>query len=312
MQIDNFAQIIWGEIENSPLINSFENIIFEAKNIRRGDIFIAIETSQIEEAIKNGAYGIVYQKKLPILDKEIAWIRVKNIKDAITDYLRYFLISKENIYYFNEIEIELMKSILTDRRVLILTNNFIEDFKAITNRNYDFLIISNRELAKKLEADEVNFKDNALFEIVTSTIFKTTILYKKTLYKELKIPQLYLSNLFKVISFLDNKKIEYNLEKLNFIPYFYPVYINEKLEKVEFGKSQKVLIFTKESPFLEKEIKFLKEKIKWTKSRVFTPKKNNRREEFKKFSKKRFTFGLIVGDEKEYLEEKREESISLF
>ena len=41
MQIESFVRLINAKLLNNPYINSFENFVFEAKKVKRGDIFIA-------------------------------------------------------------------------------------------------------------------------------------------------------------------------------------------------------------------------------------------------------------------------------
>jgi len=60
MRIENFIRLIGGELQNNPLINSYERIILNVKKILRGDVFISNDIDEIKQALKNGAYGIVY------------------------------------------------------------------------------------------------------------------------------------------------------------------------------------------------------------------------------------------------------------
>jgi hypothetical protein len=47
--------------------------------------------NNIELAIKNGAFAIIVEENFPIIDNEIAWIKVKNIEDTIIKLIRYLI-----------------------------------------------------------------------------------------------------------------------------------------------------------------------------------------------------------------------------
>ena len=67
-------------------------------------MFIAFDDSSIEDAILNGAYGIVFSKPTQISDSEIAWIKVQSLDDALKRLLRFKLLDKNvTVYETNEI-----------------------------------------------------------------------------------------------------------------------------------------------------------------------------------------------------------------
>ena len=72
MRLENLLALTHGKLISEPFVNSFENIVFDARSVKRGDLFMAFDDRSIEEAIFNGAYGILFDKPTQITDSEIA------------------------------------------------------------------------------------------------------------------------------------------------------------------------------------------------------------------------------------------------
>ena len=95
MRLENILALTHGKLINEPFVKIFENIVFEAKSVKRGDFFIAFDEETIEDAILNGAYGVMFDKPTQISDTEIAWIKVNECEDALKRLLRFRLIEKD-------------------------------------------------------------------------------------------------------------------------------------------------------------------------------------------------------------------------
>ena len=91
MQISSILDIVDGSLLNSPSISFIYSIKTNSKKVKEGDLFIVKDLNDIEIAIKNGAFAIILETNSPILDNEIAWIKVKNIDDCIIKLIRYKL-----------------------------------------------------------------------------------------------------------------------------------------------------------------------------------------------------------------------------
>ena len=115
MRLENVLALTYGKLINTPFVSSFTTVTLDAKSVKRGDLFMAFDEESIEEAILNGAYGIVFCKPTQISDSEIAWIKVANLEDALARLLRFKLIdTNSQIYETNDIVIELALQIMTE------------------------------------------------------------------------------------------------------------------------------------------------------------------------------------------------------
>ena len=132
MRLENILALTHGELINSPFVNSFENIVFEAKAVKRGDLFMAYDEETIEEALFNGAYGIIFDKPTQIRDSETAWIKVSSLDEALKRILRFILIEKEiEVYECNEIILKLALQVVTQPNFIALEGDIKNLYKTL-------------------------------------------------------------------------------------------------------------------------------------------------------------------------------------
>ena len=132
MRLENLLALTGATLANEPCVNNFENIVFDASRLKRGDLYIAFDTHDIELAVANGAYGIIYDKKTPLIDEEIAWIEVDSVSEALDKLLRFRLIESDIVAYeCDEIVLKIAGQISTDSNFLVLstdTKKYLNNF----------------------------------------------------------------------------------------------------------------------------------------------------------------------------------------
>ena len=94
MRLENVLALTNATVINDPFVKQFINIVLDVNRVKRGDLFIAFNELEIDAAIFNGAYGVLFDKPTQISDSEIAWIKVKNLEDALQRLVRFRLIEK--------------------------------------------------------------------------------------------------------------------------------------------------------------------------------------------------------------------------
>ncbi len=110
MQISSILDIVDGELLNSPSISFIYSIKTNAKKVKEGDLFIAKNLEDIELAINHGAFAIIIEENFPIIDNEIAWIKVKEIELSITKLIRYKLsVLNLEAYFCDVVAYQLLK-----------------------------------------------------------------------------------------------------------------------------------------------------------------------------------------------------------
>jgi ferrochelatase len=267
MRLENILALTYGELVNSPFVNSFENIVYDAKNVKRGDLFISFDEGTIEDAILNGAYGVVFDKPTQISDSEIAWIKVKNLEDALSRILRFTLIDKEiDVYECDEIVLKLALQVVTEPNFIALNGDLKSIFKMLSNIENKANIlfcptITSPDIFTNIKKLPSN--PNEKINIIEQTLFETSFIYDNIFYERQLISPFFMPYLEQLLHLFKSLKVNFRLRKFTPIDHFEAVFTNKKFEIKEFGTSDKVLIFEKSTSLTQKEIEFLQKQATW-------------------------------------------------
>lgn len=112
MRLEKALDILYGELVNTPYISAFNSVTHSMKQVCSGTLFFALNSDEIQSAIANGAYGIVFEGDIPCSDAEIALIKVQNITQSMKRMIRYMLLeSQYALVMLTPIELALAKSL---------------------------------------------------------------------------------------------------------------------------------------------------------------------------------------------------------
>jgi len=276
MTIENLINIIDGTLINKPKIKKIESATIYPSKVESGDLFFAYDNSEIEKAVENGAYTIVYSRDIEIKDPEIAYIKVDSVSSATIKFLRYIILQKRcKIYLFEDIEISFLKQIAYRHSSVytILTNNWQKSFEAILNSNYEIYITDSKELAESISPNYQTQDELAYGYVVSDSLLKSTFKIDKYIYQNILMAPFFIDNIRRVVNFCQNNSIDYNINRLKYTKEFKPYYIEGNLNPVNFGTSQKVLIFINSLKIIKKAINYLRDDGKWIKTILLTPPK---------------------------------------
>lgn len=317
MRLENILALTYGKLINEPFVNIFENIIFDAKAVKRGDLFIAFDEEAIEDAIFNGAYGVIFDKPTQISDTEIAWIQVQNIDDALKRLLRFRLIEKEvTVYESNEIILKLALQVITESKFIALEGDFKKLFKTLWHVENESVILFCPALFDKSIFTDIKTLPKTAIEpiaIMEKTLFETSFIYNNIFYERQLISPFFIPYLEELLHLYRSLKINYRLRKFTPIEHFEAVFTNKNFEVKEFGASDKVLIFEKNTDLIESEITFLEKHANWAKIIYIIPhaseceknenifKYQNDKDILTLLRNNSFHFALIVGVDKSIL-----------
>ncbi len=286
MTIENLINLIDGKLISSPSIKKVEGATIFPSKVELGDLFFAIDEESAKKALQNGAYAIVFEGDLPIEENDVAYIKVTSLQEATIKFLRYIILQKkQKIFYMNEIESALLKQILLRKSKLfaIAPNNWQKRFELILNSNYEIIILNDLECAQKLTPQYLTLEKKCKGEIIDDSLLKTTFKLEKFIYQNIPIPPFYFEYLQKVTAFLKQFDTPYDINKIHYFNAFHPFYINNFLQALPKGKSDKVVIFTNHLPTINKALLYIKKSSKWTKAIVITPPEIKLEENLKPF-----------------------------
>ena len=269
MRLENLLALTHGKLINEPFVNSFENIVFDVKTLKRGDLFIAFEEEMIETAILNGAYGILFDKPTQISDSEIAWIKVASLEDALKRLLRFRLIEKEIISYkCNEIILKLALQVITEPSFVAISGGIKSIYESIWNVDSKAIILFSPTLCDSdifTDSRDLPRMANSTINIIEKTLFETSFIYDDIFYERQLISPFFMPYLNELLNLFKSQKVNFRLRKFTPIEHFEAVFTNKNFEEKDFGSSDKVLIFEKNSNLISQEIEFLQKSANWAK-----------------------------------------------
>ena len=275
MQISSILDIVDGSLLNSPSISFIYSIKTNALKVKEGDLFIAKNINEIDLAIRNGAFAIIFDTNVPIIDNEIAWIKVKNIDISIIKLIRFKLAIKNiEAFYCNKIIYDLLKIYSThfSKNVRLVPNKLENTFRFIDEiEDNDILISCNKNILdniypKNKDFDHIN-KLNEIDNLIEHSLFETSFSYENVYFSRLKISSLYITDFLKVFNFF---KQNLDLTKLKSFYNFKPLFLDRNLNLVEFGKSDKFIICQNNEDLYENEIYYMKKQYKYAKNIFIT------------------------------------------
>lgn len=262
MKINSVVDLVGGKLQNRPSISFFTQSHTKLTRVKNGDLFISSSLSEIKKALSQGAFGIIYDFELNInmLDKEIAWIKVDSISNALVKLLRFSLSNKRfNCFSVDIVSYELLKIFYPNKKeILFLQDNLNKDFELLNNIDSEFIIIStNKKLLNNIYPTSKTFliKNYPLKNLTIHSMFETTFSYKSSFYSRLKLSKLYINHLLNVIEFCHIENIDIN--KLKLFSFMQAIFINLDNEIVDYGKSNKFILTNKNKTIANQEIEFL-------------------------------------------------------
>ncbi len=278
MRIENLAKIIDGEISNTPSVTYIDQLRVNAKQIKRGDAFLCLEKDDLSEAIKNGAYAVIYKDNVKITDDEIAWIKIDDMEKSIIRYLRFKIMQTSfEMYYTDDITFQILKSTVLDKNILFLDKDLKINFLKIINANAGTLFLSNdKSFIESINPSYKTIKktENDYINIVKFSIFQIDFIYDGFYHNNIKIPKIFATNINSSLEFIKNKNLRYRLNDLKITSHFEPIFVDNGLGVKDFGTTNKVIIVEKDIDLIKIEIEYLCKYAKYAKNCLIMSEEN--------------------------------------
>ncbi|GAA7267047.1 hypothetical protein ID0507_07730 [Helicobacter pylori] len=316
--VNEAVELSLGELQNTPSISYFNSIVLSLNKVQKGSLFVTKDHTLIPKALELGAYGILYAGECPLSDRDVAWIKLKDIEHSLNHLFKFCLLNERVVgVLLSPIELEIASK--------IMVSNFVWCLKESLE---DLFIIEGCKIAffDKLEWLHLFYKQERLKEylkesrlsVLNQSFFCSTLVYEKQEY-EFKMPCIFLEPLKRVIQLCEKLQIEFDLNLLGKKEYpldhCKPFFVNKNLEIAPYGATARVIVAEASKELFEMMLQKALETLSWGKIVVFCRKnsaaffkktnpyfyttQNNLKEQLKNLA---FNFAFIYGISSHHLE----------
>ncbi len=316
--VNEAVELSLGELQNTPSISYFNSIVLSLNKVQKGSLFVAKDHALIPKALELGAYGILYTGEYPLSDRDVAWIKLKDIEHSLNHLFKFCLLNERVVgALLSSIELEIASKIIVSEFVWCLKES-LEDLFIIEGCKIAFFDkLEWLHLFYKQECLREDLKESRLM-ILSQSFFCSALVYEKQEY-ELKMPCIFLEPLKRVIQLCEKLQIEFDLNLLGKKEYpldhCKPFFVNKNLEIAPYGATARVVVAEASKELFEIMLQKALETLSWGKIVVFCRKnsvaffeknnpycyttQNNLKEQLKNLA---FNFAFIYGISSHHLE----------
>lgn len=275
MRLENILALTKGTLFGNPSVSFFESVAFDPAKVKRGSLFIAKSLDEIPVALQNGAYGILFDKATQIGDPEVAWIQVEDIDASLKKLLRFYLLEKElQVYACDPITLRLSLMVSTPPNFCSIDGSMEQVWEKLWPLEKKAIVLFSPTLTDPeifIEISQLIRAQESTITIIEQTLFETSFIHNDVFYERQMLSPFFIPYLEHLLFFYTFLRIPFQLKGFGKIGHFIPVFTNSRLESIEFGASERVVIF---EPFLElidEQIDFLHEQASWAKILYLLP-----------------------------------------
>ncbi|OOP85162.1 ferrochelatase [Helicobacter pylori] len=316
--VNEAVELSLGELQNTPSISYFNSIVLSLNKVQKGSLFVAKDHALIPKALELGAYGILYTGEYPLSDKDVAWIKLKDIEHSLNHLFKFCLLNERVVgALLSPIELEIASKIIVSDFVWCLKES-LEDLFIIEGCKIAFFDkLEWLHLFYKQECLKEDLKESRLI-ILNQSFFCSALVYEKQEY-ELKMPCIFLEPLKRVIQLCEKLQIAFDLNLLSkkepALDHCKPFFVNKNLEIAPYGATARVVVAEVSKEWFEMMLQKALETLSWGKIIVFCRKnsaaffeknnpycyttQNNLKEQLKNLA---FNFAFIYGISSHHLE----------
>ncbi|WQW09155.1 ferrochelatase [Helicobacter pylori] len=316
--VNEAVELSLGELQNTPSISYFNSIVLSLNKVQKGSLFVAKDHTLIPKALGLGAYGILYTGEYPLSDRDVAWIKLKDIEHSLNHLFKFCLLNERVVgALLSPIELEIASKIIVSDFVWCLKES-LEDLFIIEGCKIAFFDkLEWLHLFYKQERLKEDLKESRLI-ILNQSFFCSALVYEKQEY-EFKMPCVFLEPLKRVIQLCEKLQIAFDLNLLGkkepALDRCKPFFVNKNLEIAPYGATARVVVAETSKELFEMMLQKAFETLSWGKIVVFCRKNsaaffeknnpyfytthNNLKEQLKNLA---FNFAFIYGISSSHLE----------
>ncbi|AJC86280.1 hypothetical protein [Campylobacter sp. RM16704] len=299
MNISNFIELVNAIVLNYGATSSVYDFSVDLNKIKPASVFFAKNQEQADYAVKFGAYVIVSQKKIKFIDKDVFYLQVLDLEEAIFRLFRFLCEEKScEFLYCSNIELKFANAF----NFKILSSNILIDFELLKNaKEKTFFCSSDEKFILKLKPTYCVLK-KCYYELLgVKSLFYTSILCKNLYFKDLKFAFFYADIFASFIDFIESKKLSFNFNEKK-LELFKTFFLDSKNEICIFGSSSRVVLLVENDEdyeFIAQKLQNIKGFKTALKNSLFCDFPYSTLSEFKKNID--FTYCLIKENQEDFL-----------
>lgn len=275
MRLENILALTQGILYSTPTIHVFEGVVFDVSKVKRGSLFVAYTPSEIPEALKNGAYGILFDKPTQIGDPEVAWIKVEALETALKRILRFYLLEKDlRVHACDPLTLRLSHHIATPKTCCSIEGSIQKVWDKLWSLEKNSIVLFSPTLSDSdlfIDATPLTPFDEKPLRIIEKTLFETSFVHQELFYERQMLSPFFIPYLKPLLDFYHQMEIPFQLKNFTKMNHFTPIFTNQSLEIKEFGASDHVVICEPSLELIDQESAFLEEHAKWSQKRYILP-----------------------------------------
>lgn len=275
MRLENILALTKGTLYSNPNVSLFENVAFDVSKVKRGSLFIAYNPGDIQEALANGAYGILFDKPTQMGDTEVAWIKVAAIDEALKRLLRFYLLEKELLVYAcDPITLHLALAVSTPSNFCPIEGSMEQLWEKLWPLEKKSIVLYSPALTDSeifIETSQLIRAQENTITIIEQTLFETSFIHNDTFYERQMLSPFFIPYLEHLLFFYTFMRVPFQLKSFSKMGHFTPVFTNARLETKEFGSSDRVIIFEPLLELIDEQIDFLHAQASWAKILYLLP-----------------------------------------
>lgn len=272
MRLESVLAATGGRLLNHPFLTRFEGMALRPAQVERGALFLAFSPQTVPEALARGAYGVISDQQIEILDEEIAWIRVDDLERALLYLMRLWMSEHPRRFVrLSSLQADYLACFEPLKGAVVVKGDerqMVE--RVLKSAEEETLYCANKSFLDRIGAlyEEAKPK-RAGYRLLKSRLFRCDAVIEGNYFADLPVPVCTLDALAEVFALLRERGERFDAARLRFPESFEPLFLDEKGSPAPFGATQRAVVFMADTlPCVCLESL---RKASWLSRRIFLP-----------------------------------------
>ena len=262
----NLVRIVNGKMLNRPSISAVENFAIQPNKVRKKWAYIAVNATakDVQTAIENGAYAVIFDSDFKVSNDEVAFIKVENLSVALVRMIKFLGdIWKHQFVLIDEIQVSILRFITVPKNLLFAPRTLYELFiHLLSHDEKQIYFTKDKEFLNSLEIEYQTIEQDESYQVIYGgSIFYSSFIYDEIYYSNLVFPQIFLPDLCGILKFLKRKNAEFKLQNFSALAHFEPIFVDKFLNITPLGESYRAFVIESDKELFIRAAQYLRAKF---------------------------------------------------